>query len=103
ACTLREHAGRVVAVEAARRNVPSEAVAGLDAALAALRQRLEEGVSGYDRVVNAAADAVTAARGGTGTSPGTDALYRLEDAADTLLGLARGLREVAGTDGPAPA
>lgn len=100
---LREHAGRVVAVEAARRGVPAEAAPGLDAALATLRQRLEEGVSGYDRVVSAAADAVAAAGGGTSGRLDGSVLYRLEDAADTLVGLARGLREVAGTEGPAPA
>lgn len=99
---LREHAERVVAVEQARQNVPPEAVAGLNTTLAALRQRLEEGVSGYDRVVSAAAEAVTAARAGTGGGLGADALYRLEDAADTLLGLARGLREVTGPDGTVP-
>ncbi|HEX5493557.1 MAG TPA: hypothetical protein VFX70_03150 [Mycobacteriales bacterium] len=103
AATLREHAGRLLAVETARRGVPAEAAAGLDAVVATLRQRLEEGVSGYDRVVSAAADAVAASGGGQAGGPDRSALYRLEDAADTLVGLARGLREVAGTEGAAPA
>lgn len=92
--TLREHAARLVAIEAARDGVPAEAAAGLDTALATLRQRLEEGVSGYERMVAAAADAVAATGGGAG-GIGSGALYRLEDAVDTLTGLARGLRAMA--------
>lgn len=98
AAVLRGHAARIVAVEAARAGAPTEARSGLDSALAALRLRLEEGVSAYERLVTAAADAVAA---GNTASVGTDGvasgIRRLEDAADALLGLARGMREVSGT------
>jgi hypothetical protein len=108
AAALRDHAARIVAVEAAQAGAPAEARAGLEAALAALRLRLDEGVSAYDRLVAAAADAVaagnTAPAGGHAADAVSAGMRRLEDAADALLGLARGLREVSGTgDHPTPA
>src|SRR5439155_18581636 len=91
ALTLREYGVRLRAVESARDGAEGEAAAGLDAAVSTLRQRLEEGVSAYDRVVTVAAEAVSA---GSAGSLDAFAVRRLEDAADTLAGLARGLREV---------
>lgn len=98
AAALRAHAGRLITVESARNGAPAEARAGLDSALAALRQQLEEGVSAYDRMVTAAADAVSAHTSGAGDGMASGML-RLEDASDALLGLARGLREVSGNSG----
>jgi hypothetical protein len=90
---LRRLGDQMVVLEAARAGVPIEARPGLDSALSALRLRLEEGVSAYDRMVCAATDAVAAAAGGHGDDVGS--VRRLADAADNLTGLARGLREVA--------
>ncbi len=92
AAALRRLGDQMVVLESARAGVPAEAVPGLDAALSALRTRLEEGVSAYDRVVQAATDAVAAAADGHRDEAG--AVLRLEEAADSLSGLARGLREV---------
>jgi hypothetical protein len=91
AATLREYGAKLRAVESARDGMDGEVAANLEAAVATLRQRLEEGVSSYDRLVAVAAEAVSA-----DTAGGLDTLIlrRLEDAADTLAGLARGLREV---------
>lgn len=89
---LRALAGRMVVLERTRAKVPPEAVPGLDTALGVLRQRLEEGVSAYDRLVSAAADAVAAGADGQGHEEAS--VRRLEEAADSLAGLARGLREV---------
>lgn len=90
--TLRVLADRMVSLESARPGVPDDAQAALDAALAALRQRLEEGVSAYERLVSAASDAVNAAA--TAHVDESLSVLRLEEAADQLAGLARGLREV---------
>lgn len=92
AAALRRLGTQVVALESARAGVPPEAEPGLAAAVAALRSRLEEGVSAYDLVVAAASDAVAAQTEGRND----DALSRrrLAEAADSLAGLARGLREV---------
>lgn len=91
AATLREYGARLRAVEAARDGMEGEVAANLDAAVGTLRQRLEEGVSSFERLVAVAAEAVSA-----DTAGGLDTitLRRLEDAADTLTGLARGLRAV---------
>lgn len=89
---LRHLADQVVVLESARAGVPTDARPGLDSALAALRSRLEEGVSAYDRLVSAATDAVAASADGHRDSVGS--VQRLGEAADTLTGLARGLREV---------
>src|SRR5262249_33224038 len=97
AATLREYAARGRAVEAAPDGAEGEAAAGLDAAVGVLRQRLEEGVSAYDRLVTVAAEAVSA---GSAGSLDTLAVRRLEDAGDTLAGLARGLRELRASDDP---
>lgn len=91
--TLRQLAARIVLLESARQGVPAEAAPGLDAALAVLRQRLDEGVSGYERLVCSASDAVAAHAGGIDHD--SVSVRRLEEAADSLAGLARGLRETA--------
>lgn len=93
AAALRRLGDQMVVLESAHSGVPAEARPGLDAALSALRLRLEEGVSAYDRLVSAATDAVAAAAAGHGTD--ATSVRRLEEAADALTGLARGLREVA--------
>lgn len=92
AAALRRLANQILVLESARRGVPADAGPGLDIALAALQLRLEEGVSAYDLLVGAAADAVTATAGGHGDD--AMAVRRLEEAADSLAGLARGLREL---------
>lgn len=89
---LRRLGDQLVLLESARAGVPVDARPGLDAARSALQSRLEEGVSAYDRVVCAATDAVAATADGRSADPG--AVRRLADAADSLTGLARGLREV---------
>jgi hypothetical protein len=92
AAALRRLADQMVVLESARAGVPVEARPGLEAALAALRSRLEEGVSAYDLLVSAATDAVAATAAGDRGDAGS--VRRLEEAADSLTGLARGLREV---------
>jgi hypothetical protein len=89
---LRTHAARVSAVDRARRGAVPAARAGLDAALAVLVQQLDDGVAGYDALVVAAADAVSAAATFQAGDPVLAS--RLADATDTLAGLAAGLREV---------
>jgi len=91
---LRTHGARVTAVEAARRGAPPDSRAGLDAAVMVLARQLDDGVDGYDALVIAAADAVSAS---ASLQTGDPVLaLRLTDATDALAGLARGLREVAG-------
>jgi len=92
AAALRRLAGQLIVLESAGRGVPPEAQPGLDAALGALRLRLDEGVSAYDLVVAAAIDAVAAAA--DGRVDDAVAIRRLSEAADSLAGLAHGLREV---------
>jgi hypothetical protein len=93
AATLREYGARLRVVESARDGVTGDAAAGVNAAVETLRLRIEEGVTGYERLVAVAADAVS-----VGTADGLDqrTVRRLEDAADALAGLARGLRELRG-------
>jgi hypothetical protein len=92
--SLRDYAARLRAVEVAREGMDDEVGAGLDAGIATLRQHLDEGVSAYGRLVVVAADAVSA---GTAGNADRVAIRRLTDAADTLAGLARGLREIRAT------
>jgi hypothetical protein len=79
-------------VDRARSGAPPAARAGLDAALGVLVQQLDDGVAGYDALVVAAADAVSA----TATFKAGDPVLasRLTGATDALAGLAAGLREV---------
>jgi hypothetical protein len=84
---LHELGARITAVDRARR----AAGPSLDAAVDELCGRLDAGVTAYGTLVTAAADAVAAGA----TSDAVVAL-RLEEATDSLAGLAAGLREVAG-------
>lgn len=90
AAVLRDLGARVTAVDRARRGAPA---ASLDAAVGELRDRLDAGVTAYSALVVAAADAVAA--GATLPTGGLVAL-RLDEATDSLAGLAAGLRELAG-------
>ncbi|MFL6072124.1 MAG: phage shock envelope stress response protein PspM [Mycobacteriales bacterium] len=90
---LRDHAARVGAVERALAVAPAETRPVLTEARAALLVPLETGVAAYERLVAAAADAVGAAATG---AAGTTAVARLTEAADTLAGLAAGLRDLNG-------
>lgn len=92
AAALRRLGGQLVVLEKARVGVPADARPGLDSAISALLQRMHEGVSAYDRLVSAATEAVAATSDGHGSEMA--AVRRLEEAADTLAGLARGLREI---------
>jgi hypothetical protein len=92
AAALRVHAARVTSVDRARRGAPPDARASLDTALASLRGQLDAGVAGYDALVVAAADALSAS---ASVAAGDKVLSaRLQDATDELAGLAAGLREV---------
>jgi hypothetical protein len=62
-----------------------------------LLRRLDDGVAGYDALVVAAADAVSASATFQAGEPVLAA--RLQDATDALAGLAAGLRDV--STGPA--
>lgn len=88
---LRVRAERIVVVEAARRDAPPQAIPELDDALISMCTTLNDGVDAYDRLVTAAAGAVSAS-----IDDRTDALtaVRMADTTDALAGLARGLREV---------
>lgn len=86
AAVLRELGARLTAVDRARRLDES-----LDGVVDELCGRLDAGVTAYGTLVTAAADAVAAGA----TSDALVAL-RLEEATDSLAGLAAGLREVAG-------
>jgi hypothetical protein len=89
---LRAHAARVASVDRARRGAPPAARPGLDAALGVLVGQLDDGVAGYDALVVAAADAVSAAA--TFQTGDPVLARRLADATDALAGLAAGLREI---------
>jgi hypothetical protein len=92
AAALRVHAARVTSVDRARRGAPADSRASLDTALATLRGQLDAGVAGYDALVVAAADALSAS---ASVEAGDKVLTaRLQDATDELAGLAAGLREV---------
>jgi hypothetical protein len=92
---LRELVGRVVAVEGTFKVVPPESAGPLAEARDGLVVRLDEGVTAYERLVGAAAECV-AAQTATDASDGTHmlAIRRLEEAAETLSGLAAGLTEL---------
>jgi hypothetical protein len=95
AAALRGHAARVTAVDRARRGAPPASRAGLDAALGVLVRQLDDGVAGYDALVVAAADAVSASAAFQTGDPVLG--HRLADATDALAGLAAGLREISPT------
>ncbi|MEN3361968.1 MAG: hypothetical protein V7637_5950 [Mycobacteriales bacterium] len=92
AAALRRHASRATAVDRARAGAPPTSRAGLDAALGVLVQQLDDGVAGYEALVLAAADAVSASATLQAGDPVLGA--RLADATDRLAGLAAGLRDV---------
>jgi hypothetical protein len=92
AAALRVHAARVTSVDQARRGAPPDSRASLDTAVAGLRGQLDAGVAGYDALVVAAADALSAS---ASVEAGDKVLAaRLQDATDELAGLAAGLRDV---------
>jgi hypothetical protein len=95
AAGLRRHADRVTAVHRARVGAPPASRPGLDAALGVLLRQLDDGVSGYEALVVAAADAVSA----SATFQAGDPVLasRLTDATDALAGLAAGMRDVTPT------
>ena len=84
---LRELASRVDAMEAALAMAPADACAGLYEARSVLLGRLDEGAQAYERLVTTAAQCLAAAEGGPGDA---FARRRLEEAADSLRGLAAG-------------
>lgn len=94
---LRDLVSRVVAVEGTFKVVPPESAGQLAEARDGLVRRLDEGVQAYERLVGAAAECV-AAQTATDTADGTHmlAIRRLEEAAETLSGLAAGLAELRG-------
>jgi hypothetical protein len=84
AAGLRDLGARLTAVDRAHR-----VSGGLHDAVAALRRQLDSGIAAYDALVVAAADAVAADAGLRTPAPS------LQEATDTLAGLAAGLRAVA--------
>lgn len=91
AAVLRDRAARITAMETARRDAPAPGADELTGAIQAASAELSHGVRAYDRLVLAAASAVSAANGDARSAM---ADVRLRDAADQLTGLASGLREV---------
>ncbi|MGP4018137.1 phage shock envelope stress response protein PspM [Saccharopolyspora sp. 5N708] len=92
---LRRVAQRLLAVEAATRHAPAAERSELRADVQRLRAELDEGVEGYGGLVAAAGRAVAA-------SGAPEQKHLLQDATDRLAGLAAGLRELSGADGPTP-
>ncbi|MBB3665058.1 MULTISPECIES: phage shock envelope stress response protein PspM [Prauserella salsuginis group] len=86
---LRGLAARLESIERARDAAPARERDGLDSAVTALREQLDEGLEGYGALVAAAGRAVAASS--DGASPAKDALT---DATDRLAGLAVALREL---------
>ncbi|MBB3051321.1 hypothetical protein FHS23_002344 [Prauserella isguenensis] len=86
---LRGLAARLESIERARDAAPARERAGLDSAVTALREQLEEGLEGYGTLVAAAGRAVAASSDGA-----TPAKEALTDATDRLAGLAVALREL---------
>jgi len=92
---LRDLAGRVLSVEQAVRVAPAASREALQTAAGVLVARLREGVDAYEGLVGAAAGCVAAsAAAGVGLGADAFAVRRLEEAADALAGLSRGLAEV---------
>lgn len=86
---LRGLAARLESIERARDAAPARERGGLESAMTALREQLDEGLEGYGTLVAAAGRAVAASS--DGASPAKDALT---DATDRLAGLAIALREL---------
>ncbi|MEV0049988.1 hypothetical protein AB0H34_05780 [Saccharopolyspora shandongensis] len=93
AAELRRVAERIVAVEAAIPHAPEAQKPALQADVQRLREELDEGLDGYGGLVAAAGRAVAA-------SGAPEQKYLMQDATDRLAGLAAGLREIFGPDGP---
>ncbi|MEV0704506.1 hypothetical protein AB0I53_42225 [Saccharopolyspora sp. NPDC050389] len=93
AAELRRVAERLVAVEAAIPHAPEAQKPALRADVQRLREELDEGLDGYGGLVAAAGRAVAA-------SGASEQKYLMQDATDRLAGLAAGLRELFGPDGP---
>jgi hypothetical protein len=91
ASVLRGCSDRLVTLESARRDAPAEAGPDLHRALSASADELNGGVKAYERLVSAAAKAVSASSGNPAAAL-TD--IRLRAAADALNGFAAGLREI---------
>ncbi|MBB4682768.1 phage shock envelope stress response protein PspM [Amycolatopsis jiangsuensis] len=89
ALALRALAGRVQAIERGRNSAPQRERPALDAAVAKLREQLDDGVEGYGGLVAAAGQAVAASSTGMGTSRES-----LTDATDRLAGLAMALKDL---------
>ena len=91
ATAIRERSRRVVSLENARADAPGAALPELDQAIEVIAAEVRDGVRAYERLVAAAASAVSAA-GGDPKAALTD--QRLRSASDALSGLASGFREV---------
>ncbi|WP_328647022.1 hypothetical protein OHS58_02750 [Amycolatopsis sp. NBC_00348] len=89
AAALRGLAARIQAIERGRNAAPARERAALDAAVAKLREQLDDGLEGYGGLVAAAGHTVAAAGDGLITSK-----QALTDATDRLAGLAMALREL---------
>ncbi|WP_410613604.1 phage shock envelope stress response protein PspM [Amycolatopsis sp. lyj-109] len=89
AAALRGLAGRIQAIERGRDSAPAREKTALDAAVARLREQLDDGLEGYRGLVAAAGHTVAAAGDGLVTSK-----QALTDATDHLAGLAMALREL---------
>jgi hypothetical protein len=89
AAALRGLAARIQAIERGRDSAPAREKAALDAAVAKLREQLDDGLEGYRGLVAAAGHTVAAAGDGLVTSK-----QALTDATDHLAGLAMALREL---------
>ncbi|ADJ48013.1 hypothetical protein AMES_6188 [Amycolatopsis mediterranei S699] len=89
AAALRGLAARIQAIERGRDSAPAREKAALDAAVAKLREQLDDGLEGYRGLVAAAGHSVAAAGDGLVTSK-----QALTDATDRLAGLAMALREL---------
>jgi hypothetical protein len=102
---LHARAAQVATLESARAAVIDAAArAALDAAIRPLLTALDDGIVAYERLVVAAADLAATAVGsveGVGPAGGGRPTDRLQEAADSLTGLAHGLRTVAAVQVPA--